>query len=275
LEGSSAGKDDKKEKHHSTLLKLLSDEIECKPSEICDLELSLCDTQPAVIGGLADEFIFSPRLDNLVSSFCSLEALIQYSSCSNSVENENRVSLIALFDNEEVGSSSERGAASTMVESFVNQVTFSFPGSKVIDFDLSMRKSFLISADMGHCCHPNYPEKHEPNHRPKIHGGPVVKENQNQRYATNSVSGSLLRVIAEKNQIPLQEFVVRNDSLCGSTIGPILSTKGIRTIDIGIPQLSMHSIREMCGVEDFDFYTRLMLAFFKEISPLDESLIID
>jgi aspartyl aminopeptidase len=116
-----------------------------------------------------------------------------------------------------------------------------------------MVNSLLISADMAHAVHPNYSEKHEENHRPKMNQGVVVKQNANQRYATTSITTHILRQCAKEAGVSLQEFVVRNDSPCGSTIGPMLSAKlGLRTIDVGNPQLSMHSIRETCGTKDID-----------------------
>ena len=113
------------------------------------------------------------------------------------------------------------------------------------------RKSILVSADMAHAQHPNYAALHEENHRPAMHGGVVIKSNANQRYATTNVTAFLLRRLAEEARVPAQSFVNRQDMGCGSTIGPILSTRsGIKTVDVGLAQLSMHSVREMCGVDD-------------------------
>ena len=131
----------------------------------------------------------------------------------------------------------------------------------------------FISADMAHGVHPNYAEKHEENHRPAIHKGPVIKYNANERYATTGETSFLLKELAKKHDIPLQEFVVRQDTGCGSTIGPILATStGIRTIDVGIAQLSMHSIREMCGTDDVEHTLKWFTAFFHEFSQIDASL---
>ena len=137
----------------------------------------------------------------------------------------------------------------------------------------TLRNSFLVSADMAHALHPNYMEKHEANHQPKMHQGVVVKHNANQRYATTAVTATLFRECAAAEGIPTQDFVVRNDMGCGSTIGPILSTNlGIRTVDVGVPQLSMHSIREMCGTEDIDICFRHFRAFFDNFAAIDAQM---
>jgi aspartyl aminopeptidase len=118
-----------------------------------------------------------------------------------------------------------------------------------------MQRSFFISADMAHSIHPNYSDKHQVNHQVLMNTGVVIKTNFNQRYASDLVSTSILRIIAEKANVPVQDFVVRNDSPCGSTIGPIIASgTGMKTIDIGMPMLGMHSIRETCGVLDTVYY---------------------
>lgn len=127
---------------------------------------------------------------------------------------------------------------------------------------------------MAHAVHPNYSEKHHGQHMPKLHEGIVIKINANQRYMTDSVGSSVLKVIANRAEVPLQEFIVRNDSLCGSTIGPMMAAKaGIKTIDIGAPQLAMHSIRETCGVVDLLYYKKLFAVFLQEYSKLSENLL--
>lgn len=249
--------------HHSVLINLLAKELSVEPEHIMDFELSLFDVQPSCVSGAFNEFIHSARLDNLCMSYCSLRALLD-SSSDGSLANESMIRMVALFDHEEIGSSSAQGAASNMMRATFQRIA----GAEY--FDQTVRKSFLISADMAHALHPNYPEKHEMNHRPLMQKGLVIKYNCKQRYATNSQTAFLLKSLARKHDIPIQEFVVRNDVGCGSTIGPILSANtGIRTVDVGIPQLAMHSIREMCGIEDVASATELLKVFFSEFSQVD------
>ena len=236
--------------HHSTLLHLMSVEAKCEVSQIKDFEMCLSDFQKCTIGGAFDEFVFAPRLDNLFSSFCAVEALIAQST-EASLEGENNIRVAALFDHEEIGSASCHGADSNYVEHVFHRILTCLHKGDLSDLlEKSFRRSFLISADMAHAVHPNYASFHQNEHGPKIHQGPVIKTNDNQRYATSAWTGFLIRELANRNQIPIQEFVVKNDSRCGSTIGPILASRGIRTADIGAPQWSMHSIRETCGTQD-------------------------
>jgi len=260
--------------HHPVLLDLIASELGCKVANIKELEMSIVDHQPAQLGGIYNEFIFSPRIDNLMSCFCALEAL---HDSEQSLAKDSDVRVVALFDHEEVGSCSAQGAASNLVTDLFKRVN-TVLATKDTPADAQescIHKSFLVSADMAHAVHPNYSEKHQEKHRPMMHKGPVVKVNSNQRYATNAISCFILKEIAKKNGIPVQDFVVRNDSGCGSTIGPILSQIGIRTVDIGLPQWSMHSIRESCGVVDVTYGSQLMTHFFNDFRSVDDSLNVD
>ncbi|OAY47934.1 probable aspartyl aminopeptidase [Manihot esculenta] len=262
-------------KHHLLLLEMIASQIGCKPDDICDFELQACDTQPSIIGGAAQEFIFSGRLDNLCMSFCSLKALIDATSSESNLEDESGVRMVALFDHEEVGSDSAQGAGSPVMLDALSRITSSFNSDSKL-LQKAIQRSFLVSADMAHALHPNYMDKHEENHQPKMHGGLVIKHNANQRYATNSVTSFLFGEIASMHNLPVQEFVVRNDVPCGSTIGPILASGvGIRTVDVGAPQLSMHSIREMCAVDDVKYSYEHFKAFFQEFSHLDAKITVD
>ncbi|CAI2181162.1 19520_t:CDS:10 [Funneliformis geosporum] len=276
--------EEKNEKHHPIFLNLLAEELGCNTvNKIHDFELCLYDTQPSTIGGLCNEFIFSARLDNLMMSFTALTALINGTrDTSETLCDDSNIRLISLFDNEEVGSQSAYGAGSSLLESTLRRLCSSKVGasedveiSQTI-FEETIHKSFLISADMAHAVHPNYCEKYEENHRPQMHKGVVIKINANQRYATTATTSLVLREAAKKYNVPLQEFVVKNDSPCGSTIGPMMSSNlGIRTVDVGNPQLSMHSIREIAGTDDVDHAIKLFQGFFESFAKIDQNVIID
>ncbi|KAF5322394.1 hypothetical protein D9619_000448 [Psilocybe cf. subviscida] len=258
------------ENHHPALLSLIASELSIAPEEIHDFELSLYDTQPAVLGGLNNEFIFSPRMDNLVSSFCAVEALAELTSASFFPTLEGNVNCIALFNHEEIGSVSTSGAESSLIPSLLNRLSSS-PASLA----QSIARSFLISADMGHALHPNYTNKHEENHKPRMNGGIVIKTNAKQRYATDAISTFIVKQLVERKGGRVQEFEVRNDMACGSTVGPMLSKIGIRTVDVGNPMLSMHSIRETAGSHDVQSAIDLFAAFFEGFSALDKTLTVD
>ncbi|XP_044484840.1 probable aspartyl aminopeptidase isoform X1 [Mangifera indica] len=263
-------------KHHSVLLQMIASQLGCVPDDICDFELQACDTQPSILAGIKEEFIFSGRLDNLCMSFCSLKALIDTTSSGSNLEDETGVRMVALFDHEEVGSASAQGAGSPVMLDALSRITNSFCTITNVLIEKAIQRSFLVSADMAHALHPNYMEKHEDNHQPKLHGGLVIKHNANQHYATNAVTSFIFKEIALKHNLPTQEFVVRNDMGCGSTIGPILASGvGIRTVDVGAPQLSMHSIREVCAIDDVKHSYEHFKAFFQEFAHLDCKFAVD
>lgn len=189
---------------------------------------------------MEDEFISGARLDNQVGTYTAISGLLE-SLTGESFKNDPQIRIAACFDNEEVGSDSAMGASSSFTEFVLRRLS---AGGSTTAFEEAIGKSMLISADQAHATHPNYSAKHEENHRPAFHGGVVVKVNVNQRYATTSTTHAALKQVAFEAQVPLQVVVVRNDSPCGSTVGPILATKlGLQTVDVGCPQLAMHSIR--------------------------------
>ena len=235
---------DKKGSNKNLLEKRVAQKLKCKSADILNMELSLYDTQSGAIGGAEGEFIFSSRLDNLASCHAALQALTE----SKTKDPMTRV--IAFYDDEEVGSDSAQGAGSPFLKDVLERLTLESDNPRETFFR-SMAKSFFISADMAHAVHPNYPEKHDPQHMPVLNGGPVIKCNSNQRYATEGVSSAWFEMLCKKAGVPVQKFVVRSDLGCGSTIGPITAANlGIRTVDVGNPMLSMHSIREMAGAKD-------------------------
>ena len=201
-------------------------------------ELSFYDTQKASHVGVKDDFIASARIDNLLSCYVGLLAI-----CS---VDANKPMLFIASDHEEVGSESTSGAAGSFLEDTLKKI---FPSH---DEYLAMRRSsLLISADNAHAIHPNYPSKHEPQHAPKMNEGVVIKINANQRYASNAATISKFLHVAQTLGEKTQNYVTRSDMGCGSTIGPITATRlGIETIDVGVPTLGMHSIRELCGSDD-------------------------
>ena len=235
---------DKKGSNKNLLEKRVAQKLKCKSADILNMELSLYDTQSGAIGGAEGEFIFSSRLDNLASCHAALQALTE----SKTKDPMTRV--IAFYDDEEVGSDSAQGAGSPFLKDVLERLTLESDNPRETFFR-SMANSFFISADMAHAVHPNYPEKHDPQHMPVLNGGPVIKCNSNQRYATEGVSSAWFEMLCKKAGVPVQKFVVRSDLGCGSTIGPITAANlGIRTVDVGNSMLSMHSIREMAGAKD-------------------------
>ncbi|KAG0689517.1 hypothetical protein C6P40_004895 [Pichia californica] len=271
------------ERHNKELLDLIAEQLSIKPTQIEDFELVLFDTQPSCIGGLSNEFIFSPRLDNQVTCYSAIEALIN-SSSNGRLDSCTGINLISLFDHEEIGSLSAQGADSSFLPNIVERLT-RLTANPDVDlkselpssyFLTTMAKSFMISSDMAHGVNPNYAENYESYNKPMLNEGPVLKINANQRYVTNSAGIVLLKKIGNLSKVPLQLFVIRNDSPCGSTIGPMISAKlGVRTLDLGNPQLSMHSIRETCGSADIEKLVCLFESYFENYNTLEDSISVD
>jgi aspartyl aminopeptidase len=286
------------ERHHPRLVELLAESAGVAPEDVVDFEVLLYDTQKAVLGGLNGELIFSARLDNLNMSFCAVQGLLASLKDDEGFKEDPSIRLIALFDHEEIGSRTAQGADSNLLPSILRrlstvEITGDTPknarkADEATAFEETLEKSFLVSADMAHSVHPNYGAKYEALHRPEMNRGVVIKVNANARYATNTPGIVLLQEAARrarpaasyasagKKGVPLQLFVVRNDSSCGSTIGPMLSAKlGVRTVDVGSPQLSMHSIRETCGAYDVEHAVNLFESFFAHYGELEETVVVD
>lgn len=235
------------------VLELLSSAAGVSPESIRGLDIALFDLLPSTVGGLSDEFIFAPRLDNLAMSHAALGAL-------TAAKPEKCTALIALFDHEEVGSSTARGADGPFLEDVLNRLC----GDSAQARARALTRSVLVSADMAHAVHPHYADLHDRGHMPLLNAGPVVKTNYNQRYATDGESAAIFRSVCRALDVPCQEFVNRPDLACGSTIGPISASRlGVRTVDVGNAMLSMHSIREMTGSRDPGTMTRVMTAFLE------------
>ena len=231
--------------------------------EILDSELLFYDTCRAAQIGINNDFISSSRLDNLISCFIGTQAVIETAQ-NTPVQG---TSLIVCNDHEEVGSASITGAQGTFLKSVLQRITHSNEElTRVID------QSILISADNAHGIHPNYADKHDSRHGPLLNRGPVIKVNANQRYASNSHTIAIFKLLAAQLNIPVQSFVVRADMGCGSTIGPITASEiGIKTVDIGVPTFAMHSIREVCGAKDGFYLYEIIKHFFdfKQAVKLD------
>lgn len=215
------------------------------PDAVVGFELMCHDLAVPTVAGAAREFISSARIDNLVSCWAAVEAL-----CDPEVADTGGVAMICLFDHEEVGSATTAGAASTLVADALARITAG-AGLDTEDEARLRAASWCLSADGAHATHPTRPEVHDRRHPIALDGGVVVKHNANQRYATDVAGVAWLTGVAERAGVPLQQFSMRNDLPCGSTIGPISATRlGIATVDVGVAQLAMHSARELCGSLD-------------------------
>lgn len=232
------------------LAEQLSIEHDLNADAVLDYELSFYDTQGAAVIGLNDDFIAGARLDNLLSCYAGLQALLTADS--------EETCVLVCTDHEEVGSSSACGADGPMLEQVLQRLLPAGDG-----FARCMQKSLLVSADNAHAVHPNYEGKHDDNHGPKLNAGPVIKINSNQRYATNSETAGFFRHLCLENEVPVQSFVTRSDMGCGSTIGPITASRlGVPTVDIGLPTFAMHSIRELAGSQDLAHLVKVLSAFY-------------
>jgi aspartyl aminopeptidase len=222
-------------------------------SRIASFDAQLFDVTPAAILGVDRSLLASGRLDNQLSCWAAIEAI-----CST---NSEYTTVVILNDHEEVGSESTTGAAGPMLENLLAVIDHRDELSVGQHID-RQRESWCLSADNAHAVHPNYTEKHDPRHSPLPNHGVALKLNGNQRYATSPRGAAHIRSIAEKQNVELQTFVSRNNMPCGSTIGPITATRlGIDAIDVGVPQLSMHSARELCGTSDAAQLVTLMQGF--------------
>ena len=223
-------------------------------AEVLDYEISCYDVQPPAVIGLNDDFIAASRLDNLLSCYTACRSIIDTSGDTSAV--------MVCNDHEEVGSLSASGAQGPFLRSTLERLCGT--GETM---DRAMDSSVLLSVDNAHALHPNYEDKHDPQHRPCLNGGPVIKYNANQRYATNSETAALFRNLCQSLDIPVQQIAMRNDMACGSTIGPITAAElGVATVDIGSPQLAMHSVRELTGRNDPALLYRALKGFLDQTS---------
>jgi len=241
--------DDRPELRELLIEQLLKQYPDLAVSELLEFELSFYDCQPPALVGLQQQFLAAARLDNLLSCYTGLQALL---ACGE------QPCLLICNDHEEVGSVSTSGAQGTLLRSVLERLTASAE-----DFSRLVDRSLFVSADNAHGVHPNFSAKHDDSHGPLLNKGPVIKANSNQRYATNSISASQFHQCCKRAGVPLQSFVVRSDMACGSTIGPLTAGEiGVQTVDIGVPTFAMHSIRELAGAEDGWYLFQALREFY-------------
>lgn len=231
------------------LLELAAESAGIAADDIVAHELITADAQRGEVIG---DLLAAGRLDNLTSVWASLEAMLA------AKDDAQDILVLAAFNHEEVGSASTAGAGGPMLERVLTKVAAAFGDPSEV-----IANSIQVSADAAHAVHPNYPGKHDPTHHPLINKGPVLKINANQRYASNAATEAEWILACRAAGVPHQTFVGNNAVPCGSTIGPISSTRlGLPTVDVGVPLLSMHSARELCGVDDMDYFVRALSAFY-------------
>ena len=246
------------------LAQLVRDELEARglasiaPRDVLSFDLMLYDTQPPRLGGARDELVLAPRLDNLASCHAAVSALL---GAPGPLPRFTRV--IALYDHEEIGSRSARGASGPALLETLERATSGFKGGEPQGLARALARSILVSADMAHAVHPNYADRHEPGHRPVLGRGPCLKTHVGQNYATDGLTAGFWSALCRQVGVEPQHFVSRSDMPCGSTIGPISAARvGIRAVDVGNPMLSMHSCRELAGSADVQPMIDVLRQFF-------------
>ena len=245
------------------LMNLISEEIGCGADEVLDFDLYLYDFAPACTFGMHGEFLSSGRLDDLSMVHAGLQALLQ---TGDNVPQTTQV--LAIFDNEETGSQTKQGAGSPFLASILQRIVFA-QGDSLEGFYRAVEKAFMISADNAHGWHPNYSDKYDPTNHPVLGGGPVIKFNAAQKYASDAASAAVFASICQEAGVPCQRFVNHSDVAGGSTLGNILaSSLPLRGVDMGNPVLAMHSVRETASCSDHEYCIRAFAQFYKQYSNL-------
>ncbi len=238
------------------LIELIAKKLKVKTTDILETELYLYDPRPATLIGLEDDMVCAQGLDNLAMTHAILSALVK-------AEKPKQTVMGVFFDHEEIGSETPQGAMSSLLAESLERLCLSQSNSRE-DYYLTLRNSFMISADMAHAFHPSYQEKYDTNYSPKMNQGPVIKLNANHRYASTTDSTAHFIAICEKAKVPCQKFLIRSDMPCGSTVGPIVAAQlGLHTVDIGNPIWAMHSIRETGGCKDHLYLIDALTEYYK------------
>ena len=237
------------------LLRIIAEELNVDAGDILDFDLSLYDVMPATLCGLNNEFVSCGRQDDLLMAFAGLEAMLAGKPSS-------MTQVLALFDNEETGNVTKQGSASPVLRNLLDTIILN-RGGKPGDLYGAVENSFMISADMAHALHPNYPDKHDPTNHPVMGGGPVIKFNANQKYVTDADSAAVFAEICRKAGVPFQYFVNRSDMAGGGTLGNTLTTQlPMRGVDIGNPMWGMHSVRETSALVDTEYTIKAFTQFY-------------
>ncbi len=235
----------------------LAEQLDVEHGQVMAWDVMAHDLTPARRIGRDRDLLASARLDNLATSYAAVRALLH----ATGAPAPGLTPVIALFDHEEVGSTSERGAQSTLLPAVLERIVLARGGSRE-DYLRALAGSVIASGDMAHATNPNYADRHEPGHQVRMNGGPVLKVNAQLRYATDGVGAAAFGLACDQAGVPMQTFVTRTDLPCGSTVGPMTSAlTGATTVDFGAPTLSMHSTREVCGVADQAMYAAALAAF--------------
>jgi aspartyl aminopeptidase len=223
-------------------------------ADVLGVDLMTHDVEPSTLVGADGDLISAPRLDNQATCYAGLEAFL-------AAEPRGYLPVLALFDHEEVGSTSDRGAQSNLLTTVLERIVLAAGGNRE-DYLRRLPASLVASGDMAHATHPNYPERHEPGHLIQVNAGPVLKVQPNLRYATDGSSAAAFALACDQAGVPLQRYEHRADLPCGSTIGPMTSARtGIPTVDVGAAQVAMHSARELMGAADVASYSAALRAF--------------
>ena len=238
------------------LMNVICSELNIKPEEILDFDLYLADATPACTFGVHDEFLSSGRLDDLSMCFAGLEALL-------ATPDTDTTKVLAIFDNEETGSQTKQGAGSPFLSMMLKRIALAQNGTTEAFFQ-AVERAFMISADNAHAWHPNYSEKYDPTNHPVLGGGPVIKFNAAQKYASDAVSAAVFSELCRKAGVPCQRFVNHSDVAGGSTLGNILASSiPLRGVDMGNAILAMHSCRETGSVADHLYTVKAFSQFFR------------